>query len=78
MDIDFILDIVSDPATPGVVSDVCQIEPQKLKDFTTEILICYFAQFFQTNFATPIKEDKGNLRYCNCMATKISKNLSFL
>ena len=54
--IDPILDIVSEPATLDVVSEVNQIEPQMLKDFTKKIPIFYFDELFQTDFAAPTKE----------------------
>lgn len=54
--IDPILDIVSEPATLDVVSEVNQIEPKMLKDFTKKIPLFYFDESFQTDFAAPTKE----------------------
>ena len=54
--IDPILDIVSEPVTLDVVSEVNQIEPKMLKDFTKKIPLFYFDESFQTDFAAPTKE----------------------
>lgn len=78
VEIDPTLDIVSEPATLDVASEVSQIEPQMLKDFTKKIPIFYFDESFQTDFAAPTKECNGNLRYSNCMTIETSKNLSLL
>ena len=51
MDIDSILDVVSQPVTEGVVSELSQIGLQKLKDFTEKIQIWYFAEISQTDSA---------------------------
>ena len=54
--IDPILDIVSEPATLDVISEVNQIEPQMLKDINKKIPLFYFDESFQTDFAAPTKE----------------------